>query len=77
AVAAIALELGVVEPDELMPIPCRGGMRYGNRYFRCWNPEGHGALNLTEAIRHSCDVYFYQLGLKVGLETLLREGTRM
>ena len=77
AAAGIALELGAVEPEETMPIPCRGGMRYGNRYFRCWDPGGHGAVDLGEAIRHSCDVYFYQLGLKVGLETLLEEGIRL
>jgi len=74
ASAAIGLELGLIDPDEEMPIPCRGGMRFGNRYFRCWRPEGHGSLDLAGAIRHSCDVYFYQLGLRVGLERLVREG---
>lgn len=77
ATAAIALELGVVTPDEEMPNACTGGMWYGNRYFRCWRPEGHGSLDLAEAIRDSCDVYFYQLGMKIGLERLLEEGTRV
>jgi penicillin-binding protein 2 len=75
ATAAIALDLGVVRPDETMPIPCTGGMQYGNRYWRCWRPEGHGYLALEEAIRHSCNVYFYQLGMRVGLSRLLEEGT--
>jgi penicillin-binding protein 2 len=75
ATAAIGLELGVVRPDETMPIPCTGGMQYGNRYWRCWDPEGHGYVDMEGAIRHSCDVYFYQLGLRIGLERLLREGT--
>lgn len=75
AVAAIALELGVVHPTETMPIPCTGGMQYGTRYSRCWRPEGHGYLDLAGAIRHSCNVYFYQLGLRVGLQRLLEEGT--
>ncbi len=77
AAAAIALEVGAVRPDELMPEPCRGGIWFGNRYFRCWKPEGHGALDLAGAIRNSCDVYFYQLGLAVGLERLLDQGTRV
>lgn len=75
--AAIALELGVLDPDEFLPIPCRGGMQYGNRYFRCWEREGHGYLNLADAIKVSCDVYFYQVGLTIGLERFLSEGTRL
>ncbi len=77
ATAAIALDLGVVRPDETMPIPCTGGLRYGNRIWHCWSPEGHGSVDLVGAIRHSCDVYFYQLGLRVGLQRLLEEGTRI
>ena len=42
--------------------PCYGGYQFGNRYFKCWKSEGHGRLNLTEAIIESCDTYFYQLG---------------
>ena len=45
--------------------PCFGGYQFGNRYFRCWKPEGHGSSNLTEAIINSCDVYFYQVGHKL------------
>lgn len=77
ATAAIGLELGVIDPDAVMPIPCRGGMQYGNRYFRCWEARGHGSLNLADAIKLSCDVYFYQVGLKIGLERFLKEGTRL
>ncbi|MBI4539863.1 MAG: penicillin-binding protein 2 [Gemmatimonadetes bacterium] len=77
ATAGIALARGVVRPDETMAIPCRGGIQFGNRYFRCWRPEGHGYLSLVDAIRHSCDVYFYQLGLKIGLEALLEDGNRL
>ncbi|MBI4408146.1 MAG: penicillin-binding protein 2 [Gemmatimonadetes bacterium] len=77
ATAAIGLELGVVDPEGFMPIPCRGGLQYGNRYFKCWQAKGHGFLALPDAIRQSCDVYFYQLGLKIGLERFLAEGTRL
>ncbi|MFH1765299.1 MAG: penicillin-binding protein 2 [Gemmatimonadota bacterium] len=75
ATAAIGLDLGVVRPDETMPIACTGGIQYGNRFFRCWDHDGHGSLDLLGAIRHSCDVYFYQLGMRVGLQRLLEEGT--
>jgi penicillin-binding protein 2 len=77
ATAAIGLELGLVTPHETMPIPCTGGMQFGNRYFRCWDPKGHGDLDLIGAIAHSCDVYFYQLGLRITLHRMLEEGTRI
>ncbi|HEX7089726.1 MAG TPA: penicillin-binding protein 2 [Longimicrobiales bacterium] len=77
ATAAIALDLGLVDPDAYMPIPCRGGMAYGNRYFRCWEPRGHGYLNLADALANSCNVYFYQLGVKIGLERFLKEASRL
>ncbi len=77
ATAAIGLELGVLDPKAYMPIPCRGGMQYGNRYFHCWDKRGHGYLNLPDAIKLSCDVYFYQAGLKIGLTRMTQEGTRL
>lgn len=77
ASAAIALEAGVVSPDEQMPVSCRGRFRYGNRTYRCWKPEGHGSLDLAGAIQHSCNVYFYQLGVRVGLARMLEGGNRM
>ncbi|HUG41450.1 MAG TPA: penicillin-binding protein 2 [Longimicrobiales bacterium] len=77
ATAAIALELGIVDPTATLPMACRGGMQYGNRYFRCWESKGHGYLKLAEAVAQSCDVYFYQVGLQIGLERLAAEGTRL
>lgn len=76
ATAAMGLKRGIVGPRSRMPIPCRGGLQYGNRYFRCWNPHGHGDLALTEAIAQSCDVYFYQLGIKLGVSSLLEDGNQ-
>lgn len=75
--AAIGLELGVITPKEYLPIPCRGGMQYGNRYFRCWESRGHGALDLAGAIQHSCNVYFYQVGIRIGLDRFLEEASRL
>lgn len=74
-VAAEALRRGVVSFGDRMEIPCRGALRYGGRRFRCWRPEGHGSLTLAGAIQESCNVYFYQLGLRVGLDGLM-EGAR-
>jgi penicillin-binding protein 2 len=56
---------------------CSGSYRFGNRVFRCWRPEGHGALGLRQAFAASCDVYFYQLGQQLGVERLLQFATRM
>jgi len=48
--------------------PCTGSYKYGNRWFGCWQPGGHGSLGLVDAMAQSCDVYFYQLGLKLQLD---------
>ncbi len=77
ATAAIALELGAVEPGEQMSTACTGAYQYGNVVRRCWNAAGHGDLDLAGAIAHSCNVYFYQVGLRVGLERLVDEGSRL
>ena len=74
ATSTIGLEQGLVTIDSHMPIPCSGGLQYGRRYFKCWEKKGHGSLSLSGAITHSCDVYFYQLGLKIGLARLVAGG---
>jgi penicillin-binding protein 2 len=76
AIAAMALKRGIVTMNSRMPMPCRGGLQYGDRFFHCWYAEGHGSLTLAQAIAQSCDVYFYQLGLKLGLTSLLEDGNR-
>jgi penicillin-binding protein 2 len=77
ATAAAALRRGLATFSTRMPQACTGGFRFGNRVFHCWNPRGHGSLDLTGAIAYSCDVYFYQLGLRIGLPTLLTEVSAM
>lgn len=74
--AAAALENGVLDPAAPADVPCRGGLQYGNRYFRCWLPRGHGRVDLAAALQGGCDVYFYQVGLRLGLERLLEAGAR-
>lgn len=57
---------------------CSGAVELSNRLFRCWNRKGHGAMDLRDAIKHSCDIYFYEGALKVGIDkiapTLLKMG---
>ncbi len=65
------LEEGIVNRNTTFS-PCLGGYQFGNRYFRCWKEAGHGSLNGVGAIEESCDVYFYQLGLKLGIDQLSR-----
>ncbi|MEX2571027.1 MAG: penicillin-binding protein 2 [Gemmatimonadota bacterium] len=77
ATAIVGLEKRLIEPTSTMPIACSGGMTYAGRYSRCWKAEGHGALDLAGAIANSCNVYFYQLGIWLGLNQLAREGTRL
>jgi penicillin-binding protein 2 len=77
ATAIVGLEKGVITPSTRMPISCSGGMSYAGRYSRCWRKDGHGSLDLAGAIAHSCNVYFYQLGIWLGLNQLSREGTRL
>jgi penicillin-binding protein 2 len=77
ATAIIGLKAGLIQLDSQMPIACAGGLSYAGRYSRCWKPEGHGMLDLVGALANSCNVYFYQLGIRLGLNRLLREGTRL
>ncbi|MDP9203994.1 MAG: penicillin-binding protein 2 [Gemmatimonadota bacterium] len=77
ATSIIGLQEGVVGVKEHMPVPCTGGYQFGNRYFRCWEKKGHGSLDLEGAIKHSCDVYFYQLGLKITLAKFIAGGIKL
>jgi penicillin-binding protein 2 len=76
ATAAIAMERGIADIDTRMPQGCTGGYWYGRR-FGCWDKRGHGNVTMAQAIAKSCDVYFYQLGLKIGLSNLLAGGVSL
>ncbi len=71
-VAAAGLEEGVIDPEK--QIFCPGHFRLGRRSYGCWKRGGHGAVDLHRALVESCDVYFYQVGLKLGIERLARYG---
>jgi len=68
-ITAIAgLESGIITPDT--QFNCSGVFPYGNRDFRCYKEGGHGTLSLHRALVESCDVFFYQVGLKVGVDRI-------
>jgi penicillin-binding protein 2 len=73
AIAAVALKRGLVTMDSRMRDACAGSYHFGNGVWKCWKKEGHGSLTLRQAIATSCDVYFYQLGLLIGADTLIKE----
>ena len=74
ATSVMALEDSLITFDSHMPEPCTGFYYFGNRAWRCWKKEGHGSLNLSQAIAQSCDVYFYQLGQRLTLSRLVAGG---
>ena len=68
-ITAIAgLEDGAV--DETTTYHCPGYYTFGDRTFRCWKKGGHGKMDMVRAIAESCDVYFYQVGQKVGVDRI-------
>lgn len=64
------LESGKITRETRMSAPCTGAYRLGSRVAHCWDLKGHGYLNLVNAVAQSCDVYFYQVGLKLGDEEI-------
>ncbi len=74
ATSVIGLEDSVITFNTRMPQPCNGFYYFGNRAWHCWKKEGHGSVDLAGAIAQSCDVYFYQLGQKIGLTRLVAGG---
>ncbi|MCA9784674.1 MAG: penicillin-binding protein 2 [Candidatus Cloacimonetes bacterium] len=63
ALAGWALEHGIV--DENFTVNCPGYITVGQRTQKCWKLTGHGPMDMRQAIQHSCDVWFYRLGLKL------------
>ncbi|XOF34987.1 MAG: penicillin-binding protein 2 [Candidatus Electrothrix sp. YB6] len=75
-VTAIAgLAEGVVTPDS--SVYCPGHYRFGNRTYRCWKKRGHGAVNLKRALSESCDVFFYQVGQRLGVNRIASYAVRL
>lgn len=70
AMAVAGLEFGVVDPGHTEY--CSGGMSLpgSSRRYRCWKRTGHGTVDMATAVKRSCDVYFYQLSLKLGIDRI-------
>ena len=56
-----------IDPRRRVNCPGFFALKEGGRVYRCWRKQGHGAVNLKEALEQSCDTYFYQLGLTLGI----------
>jgi penicillin-binding protein 2 len=68
--ATAALDEGVINP--FTSIRCSGHLPFGNHDFRCWKKGGHGSMNVHAALVNSCDVFFYQVGQRLGIDTIAR-----
>lgn len=67
-VALAALESGAINPNE--KIFCPGFWEYGDHKYHCWEKHGHGNVDLYDALKHSCDTYFYQIALRIGIDAI-------
>ncbi len=66
--ALAALEEGMAQPDET--VYCPGHLEVAGRRFHCWKRGGHGNVDLQNSLKQSCDVYYYDLAVKVGIEKI-------
>ncbi len=73
--ALAALEAGVVGVNET--VYCRGFTELGNRRFHCWKRGGHGHVALNESLQQSCDVYYYEVAQRVGIDKLAQMARRL
>ena len=69
-VAIAALEEGLIHRNSF--VFCTGGVELGDRTFKCWKEEGHGHVNLDEAIAQSCNVYFYETARILGIKKIAK-----
>lgn len=73
----VPMAVAVLETKTMAPsstVACKGGYPFGNRVFRDWKAGGHGAVNLHSALVHSCDVYFYTVGQRMGIDVMAEFG---
>jgi penicillin-binding protein 2 len=67
-VALAALESGAITKEE--KIYCDGDWEYGKHIYHCWEKKGHGWMDMESALAHSCDIYFYQVALRIGINPI-------
>lgn len=73
--AVAGLAEGLLHPEER--VYCSGATRLYDRRWRCWQPRGHGFVDLRGALQHSCDTYFYRQGVKIGIEVIAAYARRL
>ncbi len=73
--ALAALEAGVVGLDET--VWCPGFLKLGDRRFHCWKRAGHGHVHLTQSLEQSCDVYYYEIAQRVGIDKIAAMARRL
>jgi penicillin-binding protein 2 len=73
AVALAALEEKIIDPH--FTVHCRGGHTFYGRFFKCWKKEGHGTVDMRQAIEKSCDVWFYTVGNMLGVDKIHKWAT--
>ncbi|WP_136637026.1 penicillin-binding protein 2 [Pseudooceanicola onchidii] len=74
-VALAALEDGMIGPEDTYY--CPGHLEVSDRRFHCWKRAGHGHVNLEKSLRESCDVYYYELALELGIEKITAMASRL
>jgi penicillin-binding protein 2 len=75
AVALAALESGAADPST--KVSCQGVIEFGDATFHCWKHEGHGVLDMHGGIKNSCDVYFYEMARRTGIDKIAEMATRL
>ncbi len=75
AVALAALENGLVDPNN--KVFCRGFVKLGRARFHCWKKNGHGWIDLLNGLQQSCDVYFYDLAKRVGIDKIAEMSNKL
>lgn len=75
AVMLAALESNLIDP--VKTVFCSGKMRLGNRTFHCWKREGHGRMDMRDALKHSCDSYFYEISQVIGIDAIANVARRL
>ena len=73
--ALAALETGVMDPEET--VTCNGFVEISGRRFHCWKRGGHGRVNMVGALRESCDVYFYEVAQRIGIDGIFAMNDRL
>ncbi len=74
-VALAALEEELLDPEET--VYCPGYLKLGNRRFHCWKRGGHGKVNLRKSLQQSCDVFYYEIAQRVGIEKITAMARRL